>query len=116
MRVAYLVQINVSQRCKKIYLIMKKYNQSFKNFFLFFGFFLKKGYFIGVKINKTQKPGVYNSNQCIQRLNMELFRRKVNSWLSRGRGTDSEGEKDRRLDVSHTRVTDAEGLNLYRLL
>ena len=47
---------------------------------------------------------------------MELFRRKVNSWLSRGRGTDSEGEKDRRLDVSHTRVTDAEGLNLYRLL
>ena len=41
---------------------MKKYNQSFKNFFLFFGFFLKKGYFIGVKINKTQKPGVYNSN------------------------------------------------------
>ena len=85
-------------------------------FILFFWVFKKKGYFIGVKINKTQKPGVYNSNQCIQRLNMELFRRKVNSWLSRGRGTDSEGEKDRRLDVSHTRVTDAEGLNLYRLL
>ena len=31
-------------------------------FILFFWVFKKKGYFIGVKINKTQKPGVYNSN------------------------------------------------------